>query len=103
MYAVDFSPLHSSLSITFVIPIITYVFLFIVAMPHWRRFLRGTLPGLLIYFLGCILTYLMADLFLNILRISGSAYIFASFLLFALVLICSAVWTIRKIKKTQGT
>jgi hypothetical protein len=101
MFGVDFSQLHFYLLATFIIPIVIYTLLGAVVMPHWRRFLKGTIPALLVYCSGCFLSYLLADPLLNILRIPGSAYIFASFFVFALVLICSSFRTMRKIKKAQ--
>jgi len=102
MFAVDFSRLYVYLAIAFVIPIIVYIFFIMVALPRWQRFLIITLPGLLTYFSGCFLAYLFADQLLNMLRIPGSAYIFASIFVFALVLIYNSVWAIRKIKKEHG-
>ena len=103
MFAVDFSQIHLYLLTIFIIPISIHILLVAGVRPHWRRFLKGTLPGLLVYCSGCFLAYLLADPLLNILRIPGSAYIFTSFSFFALLLIYNSLRAIRKIKKAQVT
>lgn len=96
MFAVDFSRLHSQLALAFITPLIIYSFLLAVVVPERRRFLRRTSPVLLIYFSGCFFAYLFAGPLLNILRIPGAAYIFAAFIFFALLLLCSSIWALRK-------
>jgi len=99
MLGVDFSRLHNHLAVAFIIPIIIYSFLMAAAIPERRRFIKRTSPVLLIYLAGCFSSYLLAGPLLDILRIPGSAYIFASFIFFALVLLCSSIWAFKKRKR----